>query len=117
MTDWTNDVFAAEWLQGGAAALLEGWGVDGWLSGLIVDGIIGGVGAVLGFVPQMLVLFLMLSVLEDIGYMARIAFILDRVSANSASRERASSQCSSAPAAACRVLWRPAPLKMTATAR
>ena len=79
LTDWTNDVFAAEWLQGGAAALLEGWGVDGWLSGLIVDGIIGGVGAVLGFVPQMLVLFLMLSVLEDIGYMARIAFILDRV--------------------------------------
>ena len=51
----------------------------GWLTGLIVDGIIGGVGAVLGFVPQMLVLFLMLSVLEDIGYMARIAFILDRV--------------------------------------
>ena len=79
LTDWTNDVFAAEWLQGGAAALLEGWGVAGWLSGLIVDGIIGGVGAVLGFVPQMLVLFLMLSVLEDIGYMARIAFILDRV--------------------------------------
>ena len=79
LTAWTNDVFAAEWLQGGAAALLEGWGVDGWLSGLIVDGIIGGVGAVLGFVPQMLVLFLMLSVLEDIGYMARIAFILDRV--------------------------------------
>ena len=79
LTDWTNDVFAAEWLQGGAAALLEGWGVAGWLTGLIVDGIIGGVGAVLGFVPQMLVLFLMLSVLEDIGYMARIAFILDRV--------------------------------------
>ena len=75
LTDWTNDVFAAEWLQGGAAALLEGWGVAGWLTGLIVDGIIGGVGAVLGFVPQMLVLFLMLSVLEDIGYMARIAFI------------------------------------------
>lgn len=79
LTDWTNDVFAAEWLQGGAAALLEGWGVAGWLTGLIVDVIIGGVGAVLGFVPQMLVLFLMLSVLEDIGYMARIAFILDRV--------------------------------------
>lgn len=79
LTDWTNDVFAAEWLQGGAAALLEGWGVAGWLTGLIADGIIGGVGAVLGFVPQMLVLFLMLSVLEDVGYMARIAFILDRV--------------------------------------
>ena len=62
LTDWTNDVFAAGWLQGGAAAVLEGWGVAPWLTGLIVDGIIGGVGAVLGFVPQMLVLFLMLSV-------------------------------------------------------
>ena len=79
LTDWTNDVFAAEWLQGGAAALLGSWGVADWLIGLIADGIIGGVGAVLGFVPQMLVLFLMLSILEDVGYMARIAFILDRV--------------------------------------
>ena len=79
LTDWTNDVFAAEWLQGGAAALLEGWGVAGWLSGLIVDGIIGGVGAVLGFVPQMLVLFFLLSILEDVGYMSRVAFIMDRI--------------------------------------
>ena len=58
---------------------LEGIGCAAWLSGLIVDGIIGGVGAVLGFVPQMLVLFLLLSILEDVGYMARVAFIMDRV--------------------------------------
>ena len=50
-----------------------------WLSGLVIDGIVGGVGAVLGFVPQMLMLFLLLSVLEDIGYMARVAFIMDRI--------------------------------------
>ncbi len=79
LTDWTNDVFGAEWLQGTTAAVLEGWGVAPWLQGLVVDGIVGGVGAVLGFVPQMLVLFLMLSVLEDVGYMARIAFIMDRI--------------------------------------
>ena len=58
---------------------MEGWGAAGWLTGLIVDGIIAGVGAVIGFVPQMLVLFLMLSILEDVGYMARIAFIMDRI--------------------------------------
>lgn len=58
---------------------LEGLGVDGWLEGLILDGIIAGVGAVLGFVPQMLVLFLLLAILEDCGYMARIAFIMDRI--------------------------------------
>lgn len=54
-----------------------------WLSSLIVDGIIGGVGAVIGFVPQMLILFLMLSILEDVGYMARVAFIMDRISDDS----------------------------------
>ena len=58
---------------------LEAAGAADWLSGLINDGIVAGVGAVLGFVPQMLVLFLMLSVLEDIGYMARVAFIMDRI--------------------------------------
>ena len=79
LTDWTNDVFAAEWLQAGSRALLEGWGVAEWLIGLVSDGIIGGVGAVLGFVPQMLVLFLLLAVLEDVGYMARVAFIMDRI--------------------------------------
>ena len=79
LTDWTNDVFGAEWLQGGAAWLMEKVGAADWLSGLVVDGIVGGVGAVLGFVPQMLVLFLFLAILEDCGYMARIAFIMDRV--------------------------------------
>ncbi len=79
LTDWTNDVLGAEWLQEGARALLEGWGCAEWLTGLVADGIVAGVGAVLGFVPQMLVLFLMLSILEDVGYMARVAFIMDRV--------------------------------------
>ena len=79
LTDWTNDVLGAEILQGNAAKLMESWGAADWLTGLVVDGIIGGVGAVLGFVPQMLVLFLMLCILEDVGYMARVAFILDRV--------------------------------------
>ena len=78
LTDWTNDVFGGEWLQGGAAWLMEKAGAADWLSGLVVDGIVGGVGAVLGFVPQMLVLFLFLAILEDCGYMARIAFIMDR---------------------------------------
>ena len=79
LTDWTNDTFGAEWLVKGSRSLLEGWGVADWLVGLISDGIINGVGAVLGFVPQMLVLFLMLCILEDCGYMARIAFIMDRI--------------------------------------
>ena len=79
LTDWTNDVFGAEILQGNAAVLMENWGAAEWLTGLVVDGIIGGVGSVLGFVPQMLVLFLMLCILEDCGYMARVAFIMDRI--------------------------------------
>lgn len=79
LTDWTNDVLGAEWLQAGSRTLLEGWGVAEWLTGLVSDGIIAGAGAVLGFVPQMLVLFFMLALLEDVGYMARIAFIMDRI--------------------------------------
>ncbi|MCR5682956.1 MAG: ferrous iron transporter B, partial [Clostridiales bacterium] len=79
LTDWTNDVFSAEWLVAGSRTLLEGWNVAPWLIGLVSDGIIAGVGAVLGFVPQMLVLFLLLAILEDCGYMARIAFIMDRI--------------------------------------
>ncbi|MBR5642230.1 MAG: ferrous iron transport protein B [Firmicutes bacterium] len=79
LTDWTNDVFGGEFLEGGTRALLESWGASEWLTGLISDGIFHGVGAVLGFVPQMLVLFLMLCILEDCGYMARIAFIMDRI--------------------------------------
>ena len=79
MTDWMNDTFGEAWLQGGSRSLLEGWGAAPWLVGIISDGILKGVGAVLGFVPQMLVLFLMLCILEDCGYMARIAFIMDRI--------------------------------------
>ena len=66
-------------MEGGAAALLEGWGVAPWLVSLVADGIVHGVGAVLGFVPQMIVLFLMLCILEDVGYMARVAFVMDRI--------------------------------------
>ncbi len=79
LTDWTNDVLGGAWLTDGSRAILEGWGAAPWLVGLISDGIFAGVGAVLGFVPQMLVLFLMLAILEDCGYMARIAFIMDRI--------------------------------------
>ncbi len=79
VTDFTNDVFVGEWIQEPVRGVLEGWGVAGWLVGLVCDGIIAGVGAVIGFVPQMLVLFLMLAMLEDCGYMARIAFIMDRI--------------------------------------
>ena len=79
LTDWTNDVLGGEWLEGGTRALLESWGAAEWLTGLVSDGIFHGVGAVLGFVPQMLVLFLLLCILEDCGYMARIAFIMDRI--------------------------------------
>ena len=79
LTDWANDVLGGAWLTDGSRALLESWNVAPWLVGLISDGILAGVGAVLGFVPQMLVLFLMLCLLEDCGYMARIAFIMDRI--------------------------------------
>ena len=79
LTDWTNDVLGGEWLTEGSRSIMEGLGAAGWLTGLVSDGIFAGVGAVLGFVPQMLVLFLMLCILEDCGYMARIAFIMDRI--------------------------------------
>ena len=79
LTDWTNDVLGGEWLTEGSRSIMEGLGAADWLTGLVSDGIFAGVGAVLGFVPQMLVLFLMLCILEDCGYMARIAFIMDRI--------------------------------------
>ncbi len=79
LTDWTNDVLGTAWMVEIPRGALESWGVAPVLVGLVCDGILAGVGAVLGFVPQMLVLFLMLAVLEDIGYMARIAFIMDRI--------------------------------------
>ncbi len=79
LTGWTNDVLFGEIIPPAVEGWLTSIGCADWLIGLIVDGIIGGVGAVIGFVPQMLVLFLMLCVLEDVGYMARIAFIMDRL--------------------------------------
>ena len=78
-TDWTNDVLFGEIVPNALGGLLESLGIADWLYGLIMDGIVAGVGAVLGFVPQMLVLFFLLSILEDIGYMARVAFIMDRI--------------------------------------
>ena len=78
-TDWTNDVLFGEIVPNALGGLLESIGIADWLYGLIMDGIVAGVGAVLGFVPQMLVLFFLLSILEDIGYMARVAFIMDRI--------------------------------------
>ncbi len=78
-TGWTNDVLFGEIVPNALGGLLESIGVADWLYGLIMDGIVAGVGAVLGFVPQMLVLFFLLSILEDVGYMARVAFIMDRI--------------------------------------
>lgn len=79
VTDWTNDTLFGEWIIPGAQSALDAIHCAPWLSGLLVDGIISGVGAVLGFVPQMLVLFFFLAFLEGCGYMARIAFIMDRI--------------------------------------
>ena len=81
--DWTvgfmNDTLFGEWIIPGVTAGMESLGCAPWLVSLVADGIVGGVGAVLGFVPQMLILFLLLSILEDVGYMSRVAFIMDRI--------------------------------------
>ena len=79
VTDWTNDVLFGEIIPPAIEKFLVGIGCAGWLQGLILDGIVAGVGAVLGFVPQMLVLFLFLAFLEACGYMERVAFIMDRI--------------------------------------
>lgn len=78
VTDWTNDTFVGG-IQEIVGGFLEGIGTNDVVTSLVVDGVIGGVGAVLGFVPQMAILFLFLSILEDCGYMVRIAFVMDRV--------------------------------------
>ena len=107
-TDWANDVLFGEWVPGLFDSILTSLSVspDGWLYGLIQDGIVAGVGAVLGFVPQMLVLFLLLAVLEDVGYMAA-----------SACPARASSPCWWPPAAAFPASWPPGPSSRTGTGR
>ena len=79
LTDWTNDVLGTAWLVEIPRAALEGWGVNEVVVGLICDGALAGVGAVLGFVPQILVLCFLLALMEDVGYMARIAFVMDRI--------------------------------------
>ena len=78
-TDWANDVLFGQWIPSALDSVLTSLGVSGWLYGLVMDGIVAGVGAVLGFVPQILVLSLLLAILEDVGYMARVAFIMDRI--------------------------------------
>jgi len=81
--NWTvgfmNDTLFGEWIIPAVSEGLAGFGVQAWLVSLVADGIVGGVGAVLGFVPQMVILFLLLSLLEDCGYMSRVAFIMDRI--------------------------------------
>ncbi len=78
-TEWANDVLFGEWIPNLFDRVLTSLGVSGWLYGLVMDGIVAGVGAVLGFVPQILVLSFLLSFLEDVGYMSRVAFIMDRI--------------------------------------
>ena len=78
-TDWANDVLFGQWVPSLFDRILTGLGVSGWVYGLVMDGIVAGVGAVLGFVPQILVLMFLLSILEDVGYMSRVAFIMDRI--------------------------------------
>ena len=79
VTDWTNDTLVGEWIQPTVQGFLENVGAADWLVSLVVDGIIGGLGAPIGFAPQMAIVFFFLSLLEDCGYMARIAFIMDRI--------------------------------------
>ncbi len=78
-TDWANDVLFGEWVPSLFEKIFAVLGVSGWVKSLVMDGVVAGVGAVLGFVPQILVLSLLLSILEDVGYMSRVAFIMDRL--------------------------------------
>lgn len=79
VTDWTNDTLFGAWIQPAVQTFMENVGCSDWLVSLVVDGIIGGLGAPIGFAPQMAIVFLFLSILEDCGYMARVAFIMDRI--------------------------------------
>jgi len=79
VTDWTNDTLFGAWIQPGVQGFLESIGAADWVVSLVIDGIIGGLAAPIGFAPQMAIVFLFLSILEDCGYMARVAFIMDRI--------------------------------------
>jgi ferrous iron transport protein B len=78
-TDWVNDNLFGDIVPNFVSSTLQSWNVTEWMQSLILDGIIAGVGAVLGFLPQLMVLFLCLALLEDCGYMSRIAFVMDRI--------------------------------------
>ncbi|MFT8425808.1 MAG: ferrous iron transport protein B [Liquorilactobacillus sp.] len=78
-SDWVNDVLFGQWIPNYTTSILKSLQVAGWMQGLIIDGIINGMGSILGFVPQIMMLFLCLGILEDCGYMARIAFVMDRI--------------------------------------
>ena len=106
VTDWTNDSFVGT-IQSVVSDGLGNAGVADWLVSLVSDGIIGGLGAVLGFVPQMAILFLFLSILEDCGYMVRIAFVMDRVFRHFGLPERALSRFLSPPAVESLESWLP----------
>lgn len=79
VTDWTNDVFFGEYVSGAISTGLTALDVSPWVHSLVIDGIVAGIGAILGFLPQMFILFLLLTLLEECGYMARVAFIMDRL--------------------------------------
>ena len=79
VTDWTNDTLFGEWIQPAVQTALENAGCADWIVSMVVDGIIGGIAAPIGFAPQMAIVFFFLSILEDCGYMARVAFIMDRI--------------------------------------
>lgn len=79
VTDWTNDTLFGEWIQPAVASFLTSIGCADWLNSLVVDGIIGGIAAPIGFAPQMAILFFFMAILEDCGYMSRVAFIMDRI--------------------------------------
>ena len=79
VTEFTNEMFVGSFVQEPLRNLLSSAGTAEWLTGLVVDGIIGGIGSIAGFLPQMLILFFFLALLEDCGYMARIAFMMDRI--------------------------------------
>lgn len=109
VTDWTNDVLFGEIIPPAIEQVLVSMNCADWLQGLILDGIVGGVGAVLGFVPQMLVLFIFLAFLEACGYMARVAFIMDRIFRKFGLSGKSLFPCSSAQAAEFRALWHHGP--------
>ena len=102
VTDWTNDTLFGTWIQPAVSTALTNAGAADWVVSLVVDGIIGGLAAPIGFAPQMAIVFLFLSLLEDCGYMARVAFIMDRILGGSDFQEKASYRSSYHQAAGCR---------------